>query len=350
MRVAVLQLALSEQRARLFQRGDDRLVGPARLAVRRQHALAGEVGHMRPVHAVAVEIVGDLQPVGGAEIEVVGAVAGRDVHHARALVHGDEIGGHHRRLRAVAEGGERVRGDGAHKLRPLEARQHLVALEPAFREEGLEPRLGDDQRLAAAGHGDARIIRPGSDREAAIAGNGPGRRRPDDERGRPFQPAQHRHGDMDPGRDMVVIFDLGVGKRGLFGDRPEDRLHAPIEASVHDIAADFARNRRLGPVRHGGVVIVPVAEHAQALELLALGVDPERGELPAFPAELQDRHRVLVPAVGAVVLLDLPFDRQAVAVPAGDVVASWPVICRLRLMTSFRILLSAWPICRWPFA
>ena len=119
---------------------------------------------------------------------------------------------------------------------------------------------------------------------------------------------------------MVVIFDLGVGERGLLRDRPEHRLHAAVEAAIHDIAADLAGDRRLGPVGHGGVVIVPVAEHAEALELLALGVDPERGELPAFPAELQDRHRVLVPAAGAVVLLDLPFDRQAVAVPAGDVV------------------------------
>src|SRR5262249_16233986 len=36
--------------------------------------------------------------------------------------------------------------------------------------------------------------------------------------------------------------------------------------------------------------------------------------------ELVDRHRVLVAALGAVLLLDLPLDRQAVAVPARHVV------------------------------
>src|ERR1700731_1536536 len=44
------------------------------------------------------------------------------------------------------------------------------------------------------------------------------------------------------------------------------------------------------------------------------------GELPALAAEFDDRHLVLVAALGAILLLDLPFDRQAVAVPAGHVV------------------------------
>jgi hypothetical protein len=39
----------------------------------------------------------------------------------------------------------------------------------------------------------------------------------------------------------------------------------------------------------------------------------------AFLAEFDDRHLVLVLAGGAVLLLDLPFDRQAMAVPAGNV-------------------------------
>ena len=44
----------------------------------------------------------------------------------------------------------------------------------------------------------------------------------------------------------------------------------------------------------------------------------------ALAAELDDRHRVLVLAPGAVVLLDLPFDRQPVAVPARHVVRVVP--------------------------
>src|SRR6185369_6521334 len=57
----------------------------------------------------------------------------------------------------------------------------------------------------------------------------------------------------------------------------------------------------------------------QALELLALHIDPVRGEFPAFLAEVDDRHFVLVLAGLAILLLDHPFDRQAVAVPARNV-------------------------------
>ncbi len=65
----------------------------------------------------------------------------------------------------------------------------------------------------------------------------------------------------------------------------------------------------------------PVAHHAKALELLHLRADPLAREFAAFLAELVDRHLVLVLALLAILLLDLPFDGQAVAVPAGDVAA-----------------------------
>jgi hypothetical protein len=57
----------------------------------------------------------------------------------------------------------------------------------------------------------------------------------------------------------------------------------------------------------------------EPLELLALDVDPVRRIGAALGAELLDRHLVLVELLLAVLLLDLPFDRQAVAVPAGHV-------------------------------
>ena len=63
----------------------------------------------------------------------------------------------------------------------------------------------------------------------------------------------------------------------------------------------------------------PVSDDTQALELLALHVEPMRSELPALVAKGVDRGGIeevrLLLALGAVLLLDLPFDRQAVAVP-----------------------------------
>ena len=75
---------------------------------------------------------------------------------------------------------------------------------------------------------------------------------------------------------------------------------------------------------HRQVGLGPIAGDAQALELLALDIDPAGGELAALAAELHHRNLVLVAAAGAVLLLDLPLDRQAVTVPAGDVAGVSP--------------------------
>jgi len=64
----------------------------------------------------------------------------------------------------------------------------------------------------------------------------------------------------------------------------------------------------------------PIALHAEPLEFLALHLDPMRGEGAALAAEFNDRHRVLVLALRAVLLLDLPLDRQPMAVPARHVI------------------------------
>ncbi len=69
----------------------------------------------------------------------------------------------------------------------------------------------------------------------------------------------------------------------------------------------------------------PVADHAEALELLALHVEPVRGVGAAFLAEIDHRGTVaevglLLALLAIVLFLDLPLDRQAVAVPAGHVV------------------------------
>ena len=129
---------------------------------------------------------------------------------------------------------------------------------------------------------------------------------------------------MDGGRFVVEIFDLGLGERGLLDHRPEHRLGAEIEPAVHQELAELADDLRLGFVGHRGVRPLPVAEDAEAFELLALHLDPVRGELAALAAELDQRHLVLVAALGPVFLLDRPLDRQPVAVPARHVVGIAP--------------------------
>src|SRR5690606_15552922 len=99
-----------------------------------------------------------------------------------------------------------------------------------------------------------------------------------------------------------------------------DRALAAIEPAIHQELQALTHDLSFGLEAHGRVGVFPVALDAQPAELRALYVDPLLGELAALAAELGDGHLVLVAARLAVALLDLPLDRQAVAVPAGDVV------------------------------
>ena len=167
------------------------------------------------------------------------------------------------------------------------------------------------------------IIVTGAVGHRPVAGQGPGRGRPDDDGyavklGKPRlddrETHPHRH------RGVIVIFDLGLGERGLLDHRPQHRPRALVQAAVHQELAELPHDLGFGPMGHGGVGVVPIALDAEPLEFLALHLDPFFGEGPAFLAELDHRHLVLVLALGAVLLLDLPFDRQPVAVPSRHIV------------------------------
>ncbi len=73
----------------------------------------------------------------------------------------------------------------------------------------------------------------------------------------------------------------------------------------------------------------PIADHAEPLKFFALYLDPVLGELAALAAKFDQRRRIgqirLRLAFGAVILfLDLPFDRQAMAIPARHVIGIEP--------------------------
>ena len=125
---------------------------------------------------------------------------------------------------------------------------------------------------------------------------------------------------MDRDRFVIVILNLCISKRGLLDHGPHNRLIASVEAAIHDELADLAGDLRLGGEGHGQIRVFPVSGNAQTLEFLGLDIDPLLGELTAFLAEIDDRDRILVESLLAILLLDLPLDRQAVAVPARDII------------------------------
>ena len=118
-----------------------------------------------------------------------------------------------------------------------------------------------------------------------------------------------------------MILDLGFGERGLLDRRPHDRLRAAIElvahGELHDLAGDLrfrvvatwsgtgssqspSTPRRLNSSRCTSIHFSAKARHSRRNSTIG--------------------HIVLVLALGAILLLDLPLDRQAVAVPARHVV------------------------------
>ncbi len=141
-----------------------------------------------------------------------------------------------------------------------------------------------------------------------ITAAAPAQRRPDG--------AQDRETHPDSGRFVVVILDFRLGQGGLLDDRPQYRLRSFVQRAIEQKLADLANDLRLGRIGHRRVGIVPIADDTEPLEVALLHLDPMRREFAALAAELVDRHTVLRLLLGPVLLLDNPFDRQAVAVPA----------------------------------
>ncbi len=347
MRVLMLEPAARQQHAALDQRLDHGLVGVAFFALVVDDALAFEARRLIGQRAVFVDGIGDggvdaarfqLARIRHPDVEVLAAVAGRGVHEAGAGVVGDVVAGKQRNGEFVtaAETPQGVRA-----FHYIEGVGRNVAnlfiggdarlLEYAFRQ-----RIRQDQKIArpgpVVGGGVRDLVEAiGNFRrkaDGAVAGQGPGRGGPDHDGGA-GECAMHRRRDrkLHPHSiaRVILVFDLGFGERGLLHHAPHHRLGAAIERAVGRELHQLARDLGLGEIIHGGVAVIPVPDDAEPLEFLALHVEPMVGIGPAFAAE---RHHCggipeirLLLALGAVVLLlDLPFDRQAVAVPARHVI------------------------------
>jgi hypothetical protein len=112
------------------------------------------------------------------------------------------------------------------------------------------------------------------------------------------------------------VLDLGFGQRGAIAQAPVNGLLALVDQAARHELAERPQDGCLEREVHRAVRVSPVAEHAEALEVVALRIDEPSGELAAGPAELARRSAL---GVGAQFLLDVQLDRQAMAVPARHV-------------------------------
>jgi hypothetical protein len=224
----------------------------------------------------------------------------------------------------------------------------LVALQAFF-----DQRLGQHQQAARRVH--QRVDQLGVEVQRLVGGDGPGGGGPDDgervlaqrwqaEGGRQLAGSAHRKP-----TSSVVLFLSAYSISNSASERaavkaPVHGLEAAVDKAALHHALEGADLVGLVAEVHGAVRVLPVAQHAQALEVRHLDGDLLGGEGTALGLHLVARQ------VAAVLLLDGVFDRQAVAVPAGDVLRVQPLSWRALTIMSFRILLTAWPMWIWPLA
>ena len=125
-----------------------------------------------------------------------------------------------------------------------------------------------------------------------------------------------RHRRRRPPATLVRVFDLCLGQRRAAIEAPVHRLDAAAEVAALDDLRQRAQHVGLVAEIHGAIRAVPVADHAEPLEVAALDVDLLGGVFAALRAECRGVELV---ADLAVLLLDRVLDRQAVAVPARHV-------------------------------
>ncbi len=71
---------------------------------------------------------------------------------------------------------------------------------------------------------------------------------------------------------------------------------------------------------HRGVGIFKITADCETFKLFRLNLDPASCKITAFLAELVDCDFVFVLALRAIFFFDLPFDRQAMAIPAWHII------------------------------
>ena len=314
MRIGVRDVGLPHQVADFLDLLDDIGVGLL-------HLQSGEKLHAVEVFAAIVERGIDVDAVLEADFVVLAAVSGSGMDTAGTGIERHMAAEDQRRLAVV----ERMAGLDEFKLLPGSGPHGLHAAHvPAAR-------LGDafgefrGEHVLAPLIFDQRIFEFGMQRHGHVARQGPRGRGPDDHIGagrigvledRLEPVVGQRETDVNGRRLVVGIFHFGLGKGRLAGATPVDGLLAA------DHIALFHEIRQLGS--RGGLVfgehrlvgMIPVAEHAKALEFLALDIDELVRVLAAAAAYRIRRHFLFL---FAKLVLNLQFDGQAVAVPAGHI-------------------------------
>ena len=319
MRIAVQQGLVLEQRAVGLHRVENERTGLLQLQAA-DHRRVGE----EP--AVAANRIHDRQAIAPADDEVVLAMRRCRVHAARTGFQRHVIAQDHRHFARL----ERMRQLQPFQHAALEARHFAHSRQAIAQQASGHQALGQQQAFGArlTDHLDQHVLKLCAQRDRLVRRQRPRRGRPDDDRcgyaggiGHADAPRQvfaidNAEGHIDRRRGFVLVFDLGLGQCRAAVQAPVHGLGALVQVTIGDDLAQRADLLRLELRIHRQVRLVPVAEHTQALEVLALDLHLFHRIGAAGGAE---GTRVQLLADAAMLLLDLQFNRQSMAIPTGDI-------------------------------
>ena len=252
-----------------------------------------------------------------ADLIVVLAVARRGMDAAGAGVQGHVVA-------AEQHAGPVVQGVLCrHQLEvgALPGLQHLQLRQAAGLLHALFQLLRQDIDLPVVGVAGDHIVQGSVDADGQVARQGPGGGGPDHEEDvfvfvQLAPGIQHGEFHEDGAAGVLGVFDLRLRQGRLVLGAPVDGLLSFINIALLIHPAEDLHFLRLELGVHGAVGVIPVGQHAQALELGHLNVHVVLGELVAGVPEFGDGHLL---AVQLLLLDDGGFDGHAVVVPAGGI-------------------------------
>ncbi len=324
VRVAVLVRHLVQQRATLAQQLDDRRVGL-------EHVLAGHERRALDEHALPVDRVQHIEAIRLPDQKVIRAMPGSSVHRAGTRLGRDVLPENHRNLAFE----KRMLQRQALERRATTLAEELEALDAEACQGLVCQRLGKHQVLGVTpligAHQHIRQLRV--QRNGKVRRQCPGRGRPDRDRNPRIttqldakrtpegRRIEHTKAHVHRRRGPLLVLDLGLCKRRAAVHAPVHRLHALQQMAIGNDAPERAHDIGLEGKIHGEIGILPVTEHTEANEILALALHLAEGIVATVRAKLvmADSHARL-----ADLLLDIELDRQSVTVPTrhiGSIVA-----------------------------
>ena len=299
--------------------------------------------------AIAADRIVHRQPVTAADDVILQAVTRRRVHRAGAGVGGDMLAQDHRHLARI----ERVPELHALERPALAVGHDAVFLDAITRHGRLDQWLGEEQpfRALRAVALQQLIFEFRVQRHRVVRRQRPRRRGPDRNADRSltfrmftatdeFGLVGDREAHVNRRRGAIGVLHLGLGQRRAAVNAPVHRLVAARDVAGRQDAPERADDVGLEAEIHGEIRPHPIADHAQALEILALALDLYARIVAAGTAEFRcfHLHAGLADFFSTACSIGNPWQSQP-----GTYGASKPASVRDLTMMSLRILLTAWP-------